>query len=77
MSKRRFDKFNFKEDDQEFLPVDAADQAFWDEFWTQEFSRNEETPLVTITIKNEETGEEKVLENVRLRFKSLERLKDN
>ena len=76
MAKRRFDDFNFDDDDvREFFATDAADQAFWDEFWKQEASKQEEAPLVTITVRNEETGEEKVIENIRLRFRTLKKLK--
>jgi hypothetical protein len=76
MAKRRFDDFYFDDDDvREFFATDAADQAFWDEFWRQEASKQENDPMVTITIRNEETGEEKVIENVRLRFRTLRKLK--
>ena len=74
MAKRRFDDFS-KEDEHEFFASDAADQAFWDEFWRQENSRNEESSLVTITIKDQDTGEEKVVQNVRLRFRSMKVLR--
>ena len=77
MAKRRFDDFDFPEDDQDFFAADAADQAFWDEFWSQEHSKSEEAPLVTVTIRNQKTGEEKVVENVRLRFRSLQKLRDS
>ena len=76
MAKRRLNDIDTSRDDRNFLPTDRADQAFWDEFWTRETSKNEESSLVTITIKDQETGEEKVLENVRLRFKSVKRLRE-
>lgn len=76
MAKRRFDDFYFDDDEAaEFFATDAADQAFWDEFWTQEYSKREDVPLVTITIRNEETGEERVIQNVRLRFRTMGKLK--
>jgi hypothetical protein len=75
MAKRRVSDIKHTEDDA-FLPTDTADQAFWDEFWHQEYSRSEEAPLVKITITNEETGEEKVIENVRLWFKNLNRMRE-
>jgi hypothetical protein len=76
MAKKRFGGFHFDDDDaKEFVATDAADQAFWDEFWKQESSGQEDVPLVTITIRNEETGEEKVIENVRLRFRTLKKLR--
>ena len=74
MAKGRFDDL-LKEDEKGFLASDAADQVFWDEFWKQENSKNLVEPLVTITITNQETGEEKVIENVRLRFKSMKVLR--
>jgi hypothetical protein len=75
MAKRRVDNIE-QSDDEPFLPVDKADQAFWDEFWRQEYTRNEQAPLVTITITNEETGEERVIENVRLRFKNAVKMRE-
>lgn len=74
MAKRKFDDFS-KKDDKDFLVSDVADQAFWDEFWRQENLKGDDCSLVTITVKNQETGEEKVIENVRLRFKSMEVLR--
>jgi hypothetical protein len=75
MSRRRFDDFKLEEDEKESLDSDPADRAFWDEFWKEEGSRDKEDPLVTIIIRNQETGEEKVVENVRLRFRSLKKLR--
>ena len=76
MAKRRFSDLTFSEEEEFFLTNDPADQAFWDEFWTQEASMNEDTPLVTITVRNEETGEERVLEHVRLRYRAMKKLRD-
>lgn len=76
MAKRQLDDFESLNEDQEFLPNDAADQAFWDEFWTRDTVDDEESPLVTITIKDQGTGEEKVLENVRLRFRNFKKIRD-
>ncbi|OGY17784.1 MAG: hypothetical protein A2900_06085 [Candidatus Chisholmbacteria bacterium RIFCSPLOWO2_01_FULL_50_28] len=76
MAKRRFSDLTFSEEEEFFLTSDPADQAFWDEFWTQEASMNEDTPLVTITVRNEETGEERVLEHVRLRYRAMKKLRD-
>ncbi|MCH7952217.1 hypothetical protein IH980_05780 [Patescibacteria group bacterium] len=76
MARRRFDDFRSDDDDfSEFFATDAADQAFWDEFWNRESVKDEEAPLVTITIRNEETGEERVVEKVRLRFRTLKKLR--
>lgn len=75
MAKRRYEEQNPHEEGfQELFGADSADQAFWDEFWRLEASGDEEAPLVTITIRNEETGEERVIEKVRLRFRSSRRL---
>lgn len=75
MAKRRFDDFTQDGETYEFYATDAADQAFWDEFWRQESLSEEDTPLVTITIRDEETGEERIIERVRLRFRSLKKLR--
>ena len=76
MSRHRVNDLSTKEDDYvDFSGSDAADQAFWDEFWTQEASTTEDVPLVTITIRNEETGEEKVIEKVRLQFRNSIKLR--
>lgn len=72
---KRIDDFRFDEDEvQEFVGIDNADDAFWDEFARLEEERDEIAPLVSITIRNEETGEERVIENVRLRFRALKKL---
>lgn len=76
MAKRKFDDSHFDDEDVgDFFATDTADQAFWDEFWKQESSKHEDLPLVTITIRNEETGEERVIQNVRLRFRSLKKFR--
>jgi len=56
---------DFLKDDLEELEwaADAADQAFWDEFWSLEDSGQGDT--YTIIVKNERTGEEQKIENVR------------
>lgn len=77
MAKRHYDDLFSPEDEdvQEFFGADVADQAFWDEFWSLEEQREEYVPPVTITIRNEETGEERIIENVRLRFRTLRKLR--
>lgn len=76
MASRKSDDFFYKQEDLEEYASDAADKAFWDEFWLQENSKDGDEPMMTITIKNQETGEEKVVENVRLKFRSPKLLKD-
>lgn len=77
MARRRYSDLMISEEEEfDFLASDPADQAFWDEFWTQEASKNEGTPMVTITVRNEETGEERVLEHVRLRYRAMKKLRD-
>ena len=75
MAKRRLDEVSTK-DEGGIVASDAADQVFWDEFWRQENSKTDKGSLVTITIRNQETGEEKIVENVRLRFRSMRVLRD-
>lgn len=76
MAKGKFEDFFNKREEVGKFAVDVADEAFWDEFWSQENKRYEEDePLVTITITNQDTGEEKIIENVRLRFKSMKKLR--
>lgn len=75
MARRRFDNLRSDEDLADFLGTDPADQAFWDEFWKLESTRDEKAPLVTVKIFNQETGEERVIENVRLRFRTLKKLR--
>lgn len=74
MAKRRFDDLNLEHEEMDYIGSDPADRAFWDEFWNRENSKNIEDPLVTIVIRNQETGEEKVVENVRLRFRNFKKL---
>ena len=74
---KRFEDIQISDQDKrEYHVTDAYDRAFWDQFWKLESQKNEEAPLVTITIKNQETGKEKVVKNVRLRFRSKSKLGD-
>lgn len=76
MSKSQLKEFRGVEVKREIMEIDTADQAFWDEFWAQESGKSGAEPLFTITIKNQLTGEEKVVENVKLKFRNLKRLAD-
>ncbi len=65
------------QENREYRVTDAYDEAFWDEFWSLELKRSEEAPLVTVTIRDQETGDERVVKNVRLRFRVKKRLRDS
>ncbi len=77
MARRRYSDLAFSEEEEfDFLASDPADRAFWDEFWMQEVSKSEKVPLVTVTIRNEETGEERVVKHVRLQYRAMRKLRD-
>lgn len=76
MAKSKFGNFRFDEDSFDFSDSDFADQAFWDEFWRLETAGKEDAPLVTVNIRDQETGEEREIKNVRLKFRISTKLRD-
>ncbi len=74
---KRFKVEIFDREQTEYQVSDVYDEAFWDQFWALESKKNSEDPLVTITIRDQTTGDEKVVDNVRLRFRAKKKLRDN
>ena len=79
MARRRshqVESLKLTEDPYDYVVGDAGDAAFWDEFWLREELTDETGNQVTVVIRNEDTGEERVIGGLRLRLRSMRKIRE-